>query len=92
MTQQRATQIDKRISTLQYINTLLLGLLTLAVGVGVNQMAERNKSYTAIIIEQAKKNEQLENLELRCSDINYRLLKIEAILPKETYLAEDKNQ
>ena len=84
MTPQKQLLIDKRITFLQYLNTVLLGLLTLAVGLGVNQMNEWNKSYDYIIINQANILKDIDRITEKCEEYNERISTIEAVMPKET--------
>jgi len=93
-----ATQkTDRRITLLQYINTILLGLLTLAVTVGSVQLSILNEKYTDTAIKQGKLEERvsyilsnqvnvikrLGEVEKEVQNHKYKFEQIEANLPEK---------
>lgn len=80
---------DINITTLQYINTILLGLLTLSVTVGAFQLSTLNDKYAAQVEKQAILNSRLgfvtDNtaaIAVELDELEHRVERLETILPK----------
>jgi len=88
------SKVDKRVSFLQYLNTVLLTISLLLLGVGINQMILFNEKYT----ETEKKVDKLDIRQtyqrdweierdrvntIDHQDFDLRLRQLEAVLPKK---------